>query len=159
MPTKTASACPDSDEASCLSIVHLNDQDLSVSYTLLVEPGCVIHEDTLREIWEKAAKLVADSTLIASVPGSSNSNATFHCMVASPTNSPVILSVMHSIYKACSHTIATAEVTGKLQHFVQWLVKQKCSPNYNNLAMQRCRKKGWDSKTHGKENRKQCLAR
>ena len=59
VPTKTASACPDSDEASCSSIAHMNDQNLSVSYTLLIESGCVIHEDTLRGIWEKAAKLVA----------------------------------------------------------------------------------------------------
>ena len=151
MPTKTAGTNPDSNEASCSSSAHLNDQNLSLSYTVLIESGCVIHEDTLRGIWEKAARLVADSTLIVPVPGTSNSNATLHRMVASSTNEcPHLVTtpskftgqfkcdskcVMFSTYKVCSHTIATAEVTGKLQQFIQWLVKQKCSPNYNNLAM------------------------
>ena len=89
--------------------------------------------------------------LNVSVPGNSNSNANLRRMVASSTNKcPHLVTtptkftgqfkcdskcVMYSTYKVCSHTIATAEVTGKLQHFVQWLVKQKCSSNYNNLAM------------------------
>ena len=47
------SACPDSNDSSCSSIPDLsgqNDQELSVSYTLLIESGCKIHKDTLKRI-------------------------------------------------------------------------------------------------------------
>ena len=155
VPAKTASTSPNSNEASCLSDAPLNDQNngqpLSVSYSVLIRFGCVIHEDTLHGIWEKAARLVVDSTLIVPISGTSSSNATLHRMVASSTNEcPHLVTtptkftgqfkcdskcVMFSTYKVCSHKIATAEVTGNLHHFIQWLVKQKCSPNYNNLAM------------------------
>lgn len=33
-------------------------------------------------------------------------------------------------YKVCTHTIATAEATEKLQDSVLWFVKQKCAPSY-----------------------------
>jgi len=42
---------------------------------------------------------------------------------------------MFNTYKLCVHTIATAEVTGKLSEFTQWLAKQKVTPNYNKLAL------------------------
>lgn len=42
---------------------------------------------------------------------------------------------MFSTYKFCSHTIAAAEVTGKLHESTQWLIKQKCAPNYSTLAL------------------------
>ena len=42
---------------------------------------------------------------------------------------------MFSTYKLRSHTIAVAEVTGKLKGFTQWLIKQRCSPNYSKLAL------------------------
>jgi len=46
---------------------------------------------------------------------------------------------MCSTYKLCSHTIAVAEVTGKLKEFTQWLIKQKCAPNYSiTWTIERC---------------------
>jgi len=41
---------------------------------------------------------------------------------------------MFNTYKLCAHTIATAEVTGKLTEFTQWLAKQNCTLNYNKLV-------------------------
>ena len=38
-------------------------------------------------------------------------------------------------YKMCSHTIATAEVSGKLLTFIQWLNRQNISPNLTKLSM------------------------
>ena len=39
---------------------------------------------------------------------------------------------MFSAYKLCAHTIASAEVNGKLKEFTQWLIRQKCAPNYKS---------------------------
>jgi len=42
---------------------------------------------------------------------------------------------MYSIYKLCAHTIVTAETTGKLKAFIQWLIKQNCVPHLSKLAL------------------------
>ena len=135
----------DTGDVGCSSIID-KDKELSVSYQPLVES---IHEDTLRAIWSKAKSLVNDSTLIVPVPGSSSTS--YHRMVASTTGStPHLVTTptkftgqfkcdaqcpMYATYKMCSHTIAVAEVTGKLAEFVKWIVKQKCTPNITNLSM------------------------
>ena len=123
-------------------------KELSVSYHALIESGSNIHKDTLEGIWTKSESLVNDTTLIVPVPGSSSS---YHRMVASSTGEcPHLVTTpakftgqfkcdakcpMYATYKICSHTVAAAEVNGKLAQFVQWLIKQKCSPNLTNLSM------------------------
>ena len=43
---------------------------------------------------------------------------------------------MYSTYKKlCSHTVAVAEINGKLAEFVNWISKKKCVPNLTNLSM------------------------
>ncbi len=136
--------CPDRPASS-----HGGRKKLSESYHQFLESGSNIHEDTLKGIWGKAEALVNDTTLIAPVPGSSSS---YHRMVASKTDQcPHLITtpvgkfngqfkcdakcVMFATYKICSHTVATAEVNGKLTQFMLWLIKQKCSPNLTNLSM------------------------
>ena len=60
---------------------------------------------------------------------------------------------MFSTYKLCSHTTAVAEVTGKLKEFTQWLIKQRCAPNYNKLALHGL-PKGAGKKGGGTQRRK-----
>ncbi len=122
--------------------------NLSQSYTVLLEGGSNIHEDTLRGIWTKARSLVSDQTLMAPVPGC---KSTYHRMVASKTGDcPHMVTTpakftgqfkcdgkcaMYATYKVCSHTVAAAEVGGKLSEFLQWLIKQQVSPNLTTLSM------------------------
>ena len=119
---------------------------LSVSHDKLT--GVIMHQDTLKAIWKKPESLVGNPILIVSVPGGANSNSR---MVASSTGDyPHIVTTptkftgqfkcdskcpMYATYKVCAHTIATAEVSGKLLSFVQWLNKQKRSPNLTGLSM------------------------
>ena len=56
-------------------------KELTVSYNVLLESGCKIHEDTLKGIWQKASSLVANTSLVVAVPG--NSSLTYNRMVAS----------------------------------------------------------------------------
>ena len=58
--------------------------ELSVSYDVHLESGCKIHKDTLKAIWQKASSLVADTTLIAAVPG--GANLSYDRMVASTSS-------------------------------------------------------------------------
>ena len=103
---------------------------LSVSHDKLT--GVIMHQDTLKAIWKKPESLVGNPILIVSVPGGANSNSR---MVASSTGDyPHIVTTpakftgqfkcdskcpMYATYKVCAHTIATAEVSGKLLSFVQ----------------------------------------
>ena len=122
------------------------NKELSVSYHRLLQN---IHEDTLQGIWNKARSLVNDTTLVVPVPGSSSTS--YHRMVASTTgNTPHLVSTptkftgqfkcdtqcpMYATYKLCSHTIAVAKISGKLDEFVNWIIKQKSVPNLTNLSM------------------------
>ena len=60
---------------------------------------------------------------------------------------------MFSTYKLCSHTIAVAEVTGKLKEFTNWPIKQKCAPNYSKLSLHGL-PKGAGEKGGGTQRRK-----
>jgi len=122
---------------------------LSLSYDVLQVSGCKIHIDTLKGIWKKAVSLVADKSLIVTVPGGATSS--YSRMVASSSGDcPHMVTTpakfsgqfkcdskcpMFSTYKLCAHTIAVAEVNGRLHEFTQWLIKQKCTPNYSKLAL------------------------
>ena len=130
--------------------------------------GCKIHKDTLKAIWQKASSLVADTTLIAAVPG--GANLSYDRMVASTSsNCPHLVSTpakftgqfkcdskcpMFSTYKLCAHTIASAEVNGKLKEFSQWLIRQKCAPNYSKLALHGIPKGAGEKGGVPKNNRK-----
>ena len=148
LPVTAHSTDVSSEEMSIPSSSDMS-KDLSVSYDVLQISGCRIHEDTLKGTWQKASSLVADTTLIVPVPGGPSSS--YNRMVASTSGDcPHLVTAagkftgqfkcdskcpMFNTYKLCAHTIATAEVTGKLTEFTQWLAKQKCAPNYNKLAL------------------------
>ena len=129
-----------------------SSSELLVSYDVLLESGCKIHKDTLKSIWQKASSLVADTTLIAAVlGGGGGANSGYDRMVASTSsNCPYLVSTpakftgqlkcdskcpVFSTYKLCAHSIASAEVNGQLKEFTQWLIRQKCAPNYSKLAL------------------------
>ena len=121
---------------------------LSVSCNVALGAGMGIHEDTLKGIWGKAESLVSDDSLVVAVPGSSKS---YHRMVASSSSEcPHLVTTpakftgqfkcdskctMYATYKICSHTVAAAEVSGKLIEFLEWHIKQKSSPNLTNLSL------------------------
>ena len=123
-------------------------KELTVLYNVL-ESGCKIHEDTLKGIWQKASSLVANTSLVATVPG--NSSSTYnHMLASSSSNCPHLVTTplkftgqfkcdskcpMYATYKVCAHTVATAETTGKQKDFVLWLTKQKYAPNLTKLAL------------------------
>lgn len=110
--------------------------------------GVNIHEDTLKAILKKAESLAANPSLVVSVPGAVNA---YNRMVASSTGEcPHMVTTpakftgqfkcdskcpTFATYKMCSHTIATAEVGGKLLSFIQWLNRQNISPNLTKLSM------------------------
>ena len=147
------SVCAASSSANSQSTVpsqsRVDGFQLSVLYDVLQKAGCKVHTDTLKGIWQKAISLVTDTTMITAVPGGTASS--YNRMVASTSGDcPHLVTTptkfngqfkcdskcpMFSTYKMCAHTIATAEVTGKLKEFTQWLIKQKCAPNYSKLAL------------------------
>ena len=61
---------------------------------------------------------------------------------------------MFSTYKLCAHTIASAEINGKLKEFTQWLIRQKCAPNYSKLALHGIPKGAGEKGGAPKNNRK-----
>jgi len=110
-------------------------KDLSVAYDVLQRSGCKIFEDKFMKkgVWQKASSLVADSILIAAVPGGQSSSYN-RMVVFTSSDCPHLVTTpnkftgqfkcdskcpMFNTYKLCAHTIATAEVTGKLSEFTQ----------------------------------------
>ena len=123
-------------------------RSLSLPYSVLMNSNDIcIHEKTLEGIWDKATALLNGVDLISKVPGCTSKYAR---MVASKSGTvPHFVTTqkqftgqfmcdsqceMFTAYKICAHTIATAEVNGKLSDFLTWFLKTLRRGNLTKLA-------------------------
>ena len=120
---------------------------LSVSYSTLREENIQIHEETLKAMWIKAASLVNTSGMITVAPD--NTSKLARMVASSRSELPHFVSVpkqfagqflcdgncpMFGAYKICAHTLATAEVNGKLKGFLTWFSKSLRTANLSKLS-------------------------
>ena len=121
-----------------------SNHTLSKDYSPLLDKG--IHETTLRNIWKKAAELANTDGMIVPIPGekacldrmvASRSGQTPHTVRAIKKG---VLKCdgqcqMYTTHKLCAHVIAVAEVHGKLEELIQYLVTGNMDPNISSMVM------------------------
>ena len=119
---------------------------LSLNFAVLNGNNIQIHEDTLKA-WSKAEYLVNNPKMISNVPGHESPYS--RMVAASSKEIPHFVSVpkeftgqficdshcpMFASYKICSHTLAAAEVNGKLADFLLWFNKTLRRANLTKLS-------------------------
>lgn len=93
--------------------------------------------------WSKALELTTSAGAMAPAPGCapsartvrSSSKSGFHLVTPAPCGKFTCDCPNYHSLSICSHTVAVAEVNGKLEQFVEWYCKSKKSPSLSRLAL------------------------